>query len=194
MEENKKKKKWLWLLLALLLLLLAVVGFLVWQDFMVACANIYLTEEMKEEFRQEITDNLLRFRHHACLGILVGNNEMEDMIINAGTQNTQLVRLDYLQLYEHLMPELCEKLAPDIFYWPSSPSSGGGIDDPGNPLKGDSHYWGVWHGNVPFSEYRKYKFRFCSEYGFESLPSLKTIRSFCPEEELNCFSPIIQKI
>lgn len=167
-------------------------GILVWQDFMVACANIYLTEEMKEEFRQEITDNLLRFRHHACLGILVGNNEMEDMIINAGAQNTELVRADYLQLYEHLMPELCEKLAPDIFYWPSSPSSGGGFEDPGNPLKGDSHYWGVWHGNVPFSEYRKYKFRFCSEYGFESFPSLKTIRIFCPEEELNCFSPIME--
>ena len=66
---------------------------------MVACANIYLTEEMNEEFRQEITDNLLRFSHHACLGILVGNNEMEDMIINAGAQNTELVRADYLIVY-----------------------------------------------------------------------------------------------
>ena len=33
-------------------------GLLVWQDFMVACANIYLTSEMAEEFTQEAICNL----------------------------------------------------------------------------------------------------------------------------------------
>ena len=35
---------------------------LVWQDFMVACANIYLTSEMAEEFTQEAICNLKRLQ------------------------------------------------------------------------------------------------------------------------------------
>lgn len=167
-------------------------GILVWQDFMVACANIWLTEEMALEFKIEAWDNLTRLQHHASLGLLCGNNEMEDMIINAGAQNTELVRHDYLHLYEHLLPEMCARLAPDTFYWPSSPSSGGGFDDPGNHARGDTHYWTVWHGGVPFTTYRQMNFRFCSEYGFESFPSMKTIRTFAQEEDFNCFSRVME--
>ena len=166
-------------------------GILVWEDFMVACANIWLTEEMAEEFTREAIDNLTRLHHHASLAILCGNNEMEDMILG-GAQNTELVRHDYLHLYEHLLPELCREYAPDTFYWPSSPSSGGGFDEPGNIARGDTHYWTVWHGGVPFTDYRQHSFRFCSEYGFESFPSMKTIRSFCGEEDLNCFSRVME--
>lgn len=167
-------------------------GLLVWQDFMVACANIWLTDEMAEEFRCEAIDNLSRLQSHASLALLCGNNEMEDMILNAGIQNNELVRQDYLRLYEHLLPELCRIYAPDTFYWPSSPSSGGGFDDPGNPCRGDTHYWKVWHGGVPFTAYRSEQFRFCSEYGFESFPSMKTIRSFCRPEDQNCFSRVME--
>ena len=166
-------------------------GILVWQDFMVACANIWLTEEMAEEFTCEAIDNLTRLHHHAALGLLCGNNEMEDMILG-GAQNTELVRHDYLHLYEHLLPELCREYAPDTFYWPSSPSSGGGFEEPGNISRGDTHYWTVWHGGVPFTAYRENSFRFCSEYGFESFPNLKTIRSFCGEQDMNCFSRVME--
>ena len=105
-------------------------GIMVWQDFMVACANIWFTDGMKEEFTREARDNLLRLNHHPSLALLCGNNEMEDMIINAGAQNTEHVRHDYIHLYEILLPELCRQYAPDTYYWPSSPSSGGGFDDP----------------------------------------------------------------
>lgn len=167
-------------------------GIMVWEDFMVACANIWLTDEMAEEFTFEAIDNITRLHHHASLALLCGNNEMEDMIINAGAQNTELVRHDYLHLYEHLLPELCREYAPDTFYWPSSPSSGGGFDDPGNHARGDTHYWTVWHGGVPFTTYRQMRFRFCSEYGFESFPSMKTIRTFCEEKDMNCFSRVME--
>ncbi len=166
-------------------------GLLVWQDFMVACANIWMTSEMETEFTCEATDNLCRLQHHASLGLLCGNNEMEDMILG-GAQNNELVRQDYLRLYEHLLPELCHEYAPDTFYWPSSPSSGGGFDEPGRFSRGDTHYWKVWHGGVPFTAYRQEHFRFCSEYGFESFPSMKTIRSFCEKEDENCFSRVME--
>ena len=105
---------------------------------MVACANIYLTSEMAEEFTQEAICNLKRLHHHASLALLCGNNEMESGVINWGSRDNQLVRDDYTRLYGHLLPELCEIYAPDTYYWPSSPSSGGGFDDPDNPAKGDT--------------------------------------------------------
>ena len=114
------------------------------------------------------------------------------MIANQGKGDSLLVRSDYVRLYEHLLPELCETYAPQTFYWPSSPSSGGGFEEPGNFARGDTHYWKVWHGGVPFTTYRQESFRFCSEYGFESFPSIKTIRSFCEEKDMNCFSRVME--
>ena len=167
-------------------------GIMVWEDFMVACANIWYTDNMMWEFQCEAIDNLTRLNHHASLAILCGNNEMEDMILNAGAQNTEHVRHDYIHLYEIQLPELCREYAPDTFYWPSSPSSGGGFDDPGNHARGDTHYWTVWHGGVPFTTYRQMHFRFCSEYGFEAFPSMKTIGTFCEEKDHNCFSRVME--
>ena len=167
-------------------------GILVWQDFMLACVNVWLTPEMEREFRAEAEETLKRIRHHACLGLICGNNEMESAVLNWGIASNQLIREDYVNLYERIFPEIAERLAPDVFYWPSSPCSGGGLDDPDNPAKGDVHYWEVWHGGVPFTCYRKKHFRFCSEYGFESFPSMKTIRAFAKEEEMNCFSRVME--
>jgi len=100
--------------------------------------------------------------------------------------------MDYLQLYERMMPDICEELAPQTFYWPSSPSCGGGFEAPNKEEEGDVHYWAVWHGSMPFTDYRKYRFRFCSEYGFESFPNMKTIKSFCEEKDLNPFSEVME--
>ena len=167
-------------------------GILVWLDFMVACANVYMTEEFERECAAEAEGVLKRLHHHASLGLFCGNNEMEEMIANQGKGESLLVRNDYVRLYEHVLPELCERYAPQTFYWPSSPSSGGGFDEPGSFARGDTHYWEVWHGGVPFTTYRKKSFRFCSEYGFESFPSMKTIRTFCEEKDMNCFSRVME--
>ena len=168
-------------------------GIMVWQDFMIACANVWLNKKMKEEFIEEATYNLKRLRHHASLVLLCGNNEMEEGVSCWGTVgDSQLVKEDYIELYERIFPELCEEYAPETFYWPASPSSGGGFDDPTCDTRGDVHFWKVWHGGVPFTEYRNHKFRFCSEYGFESYPSMKTIKSFCKKEDMNCFSRVME--
>ena len=168
-------------------------GILVWLDFMVACANVRLTEAFERECVAEAEENFQRVHHHPSLGIISGNNEMELAVLTWGIGESQLVRDDYIRLYEHLLPAVCERCAPQTFYWPSSPSSGGGFDDPGNFARGDTHYWEVWHGGVPFTTYRKKHFRFCSEYGFESFPSMKTIRSFAPEKDWNCFSRVMEQ-
>src|SRR5690625_7852401 len=55
------------------------------------------------------------------------------------------------------------------------------------------HYWEVWHGEKPFTEYRKYHFRFCSEFGFQSFPSHKTIETFTLPSDRNVFSYVMEK-
>ncbi len=165
-------------------------GLIVWQDFMIACANVWMTPENEKEFRLEAIYNVKRIRHHACLGILCGNNEMEEAICGweCANGNDPLVRQDYLKLYEEILPEICKEYAPEISYTPSSPTSGGGFDSPQDYTRGDVHFWHVWNGGCGFDEYRNHKFRFCSEYGFQSLPNIKTIEYFCPPSEMDVLS------
>ena len=99
---------------------------------------------------------------------------------------------DYLRLFEALIPKVLRHYDPVTYYHPSSPSSGGSFDESSAENRGDSHYWDVWHGLKPFTDYYKYNFRFCSEYGFESLPSIKTIRTFAEEDDLNLCSPVME--
>lgn len=167
-------------------------GLIVWQDFMVACVNIYLRSEFKETITAEFIDVLKRIHHHASLGLLCGNNEMELALDVWKVESGELVKSDYIELYEKILPDICEKYAPDTFYWPSSPSSGGGFVDPSNENTGDTHFWEVWHNNKPFEAYRNHFSRFCSEFGFESFPCLKTIRSFTDEKNVNPFSLVME--
>ena len=169
-------------------------GLVIWQDFMFAC-NIYeLNDDFAANVAEEIKQNIIRIRHHACLGLWCGNNEMEEAWV--GWDNVKChspaLKADYIKLFEFLIPEIWKKTDPQTFYWPASPSSGGGFDAPNDPNHGDVHYWEVWHGLKPFSEYRKYLFRYCSEFGFQSLPDLETIQSFAKNEDLNLFSPVLE--
>ena len=169
-------------------------GLIVWQDMMFACA-IYDTrnDEFMENVKHELRDNLRRIRHHACIGLICGNNEMEWAFEEWGLNPTKEERAEYLKQFQFVLPEIVKETCPELFYWPSSPSSGGNFENPNDPGRGDCHYWDVWHGNKDFSDFKNHYFRFMSEFGFESFPSMKTIRSFTKEEDLNIFSPIMEE-
>ena len=169
-------------------------GLVIWQDFMFACNVYQLTDEFAANVAEEIRQNIIRIRHHACLGLWCGNNEMEEGWVQWDNvrNHSPALKADYLKHFEYLIPEIWKKTDPNTFYWPSSPSSGGGFDNPSDPNRGDVHFWGVWHGLKPFTEYCKNFFRFCSEFGFESLPDLETIESFAKPEDLNIFSPVME--
>ena len=66
------------------------------------------------------------------------------------------------------------------------------MDNPWDEFRGDTHYWDVWHGNKPFTEYRKFKFRYLSEFGFQSFPCLKTVETFTEPEDRNIFSRVME--
>ena len=168
-------------------------GLVVWQDFMFACANYRLTRAFEDNILTELKENIRRLRHHASLGLWCGNNEME-MFVGQGTWGAKNeIKSDYVKMYEYLFPRLLEEEDPDRFYWPASPSSGGAFDYPNDPDRGDVHYWEVWHGNKPFTEYRQFYFRYLSEFGFQSFPSMRTIEKFTLPEDRNVFSYVMEK-
>lgn len=169
-------------------------GLIVWQDFMYAC-NIYeLTDAFRENIIAETRDNVRRLRHHASLGIWCGNNEMESAWDHWGgfCEHPKALREDYLTMFEKIIPQIVQEEDPQTFYWPSSPSSGGAWKEPDSDDMGDRHYWDVWHGEKPFTDYANYYFRFCSEFGFQSFPCIKTIRTFTLPQDRNIFSEVME--
>ena len=169
-------------------------GLIVWQDLMFAC-NVYdLTEEFEDNITKEITENVKRLRHHASLGLWCGNNEMESAWDHwpEVQSESKYLRADYIKMFEYIVPKAVREADSETFFWQSSPSSGGCFDDPDDENRGDCHYWDVWHGQKPFTDYQKHYFRFCSEFGFQSFPCLKTVESFTEEKDRNIFSRVME--
>lgn len=168
-------------------------GLIVWQDFMFACAVYNLSESFEQNIRAEIIDNVRRLRHHASLGLWCGNNEMEQFVAQGEWVSSPRQRADYIKMYEYIFPQILRQEDPATFYWPASPSSGGSFDFPNDPDRGDVHYWEVWHGGLPFTDYRNHMFRYVSEFGFQSFPNIKTIEAFTRPEDRNVFSYVMEK-
>lgn len=168
-------------------------GLIVWQDLMFACAMYVMTDEFADNIKREAEDNIRRIRHHACLGMWCGNNELEWFWTGKFSNQPEEKKNDYIRQFEVLLPETARETDPNTFYWPSSPSSGGNFDDPNNENRGDVHHWDVWHDLKPFTEYRGYYFRFASEFGFQSFPCLRTVESFTLPQDRNIFSYVMEK-
>ena len=178
-------------------------GILVWQDFPFACAIYPIHEEFVDNVRKEAIENIKRLRNHPSLALWCGNNEIEQLwkwlLDNAELKDPILIQKyekGYLDLFKEIIPKLIQNYDPRQPYWPSSAlDKYDGLKvlsiDPNNSERGDSHFWKVWHGGAPFKSYRKFPSRFMSEFGFESFPSIKTIKKFCPEDELYLDSPIM---
>lgn len=167
-------------------------GLIVWQDFMFACASYELNEAFEKNISEEIRQNVRRLRHHASLGLWCGNNEMETQTLDKCWRPSEKQKCDYVKIFEYIIPKIVGEEDPQTFYWPSSPSSGGSFDNPWDEGRGDAHYWDVWHGSKPFTAYRDYRFRYLSEFGFQSFPCLKTVESFTEPEDRNIFSRVME--
>lgn len=166
-------------------------GIIVFMDLMFACMAYPFDEDFCTNAAAEIEENLKRIRHHACIGVISGNNEIEE---EAAVPDywTDEEKVGYFEFFERIVPNVVHEVCPEISFIPSSPTSHGKMIDPANETMGDNHYWMVWHGNLPFTEYRKHYFRFLSEFGFQSFPSVKTIESYTLPEDRNPFSRVME--
>lgn len=169
-------------------------GLMVWQDLMYACNAYDVTEAFEQNIVAETKDNVVRLRHHASLALWCGNNEIESAWYHWPDfeHETPYIRADYIKQFEYLLPKAVREADDTTFYWHSSPSSGGSLDNPDDANRGDTHYWSVWHGQLPFSDYQNHFFRFCSEFGFQSFPCMKTVATYTEPADRNIFSRVME--
>ncbi|MGB9141618.1 MAG: glycoside hydrolase family 2 protein, partial [Aestuariivirga sp.] len=170
-------------------------GLLVWQDFMFSCSLYPSTQEFLGEVREEVDYQVRRLGFHACLALWCGDNEL----LGALTWFKESVdnRDRYLVNYDRLnrtIEETMQAADPSGHWWPSSPSPGllSFGDAWHDDRSGDMHFWSVWHEGRNFEHYRDVKPRFCSEFGFQSFPSMAAMKTFAQPADLNIASPVME--
>lgn len=171
-------------------------GILVWQDFVFSCSVYPLDDPaFLENVHAEVIENVRRLRHRTSLALWCGNNEMEWGWVDWGWMGPDLedMKTAYDRFFHHMLAEWCTDEDPDTAYWPSSPSSDTPFSNPNGQQQGDAHYWDVWHGRKPFTAYREQYPRFMSEFGFQALPPLATIRTFADKADWNMTSYIMEQ-
>ncbi|MGC1872846.1 MAG: glycoside hydrolase family 2 protein [Acidobacteriaceae bacterium] len=175
-------------------------GIMVWQDFMFGNPWQPGTFSFKQNVAQEVEDQLKRLRNHPSIVLWCGNNEQENNFLQDSLHITQIARLqmwqDYLTVFSGIIPTLVARYDSGAAYWPSSPSGDyaetramnyrvleDGDDVGGNEEFGDTHDYSVWTSidlmpRVPFTSEEDRHYRFVSEYGFQSMPEMRTIDAF----------------
>ena len=185
-------------------------GLMVWQDFVFAGTPYPDNEDMLNSIDREARQQVARLAKHPCIVLWCGNNEVKNGWEDWGWQGQfnwtpeQRARLekamDTIFGYSSTTSNtsstsILAKAVRDCDplhrpYITTSPLYGWG--HPECTTHGDSHYWGVWWGELPFEVYREKTGRFMSEYGFQSYPMMSTIRQFCPEDQLSIDSPTLR--
>lgn len=185
-------------------------GILVWQDFMFACVMYPGGKDFLNNVRAEAADNIRRLRHHPCIALWCGNNEI-DMAWQQGIPGggwkwkenyTETQRAEiwaaYTTIFHEILPRAVAINDPQRFYWPSSPvaawdgKTARHADITTKKQSGDIHYWGVWWAQMPFSIYRQRIGRFMSEYGFQSFPEMRTIEAYTVPEDHDILSEVMK--
>jgi beta-mannosidase len=170
-------------------------GLMVWQDFMFACHLYPSTPDFLADVDAEVRDVVARLGHHACLALWCGDNELIGAL--GWFEESRKDRDRYLVNYDRLNRTIETALfatQPTANWWPSSPSPGPMAfgDAWHDDSSGDMHFWSVWHEGRDFDHYRDVKPRFCSEFGFQSYPSLSAIARFADAKDWNIAAPVME--
>jgi beta-mannosidase len=148
-------------------------GLMVWQDFMFACAMYPERPEFLANVRREAEAVVRQVRNRPSLVLWCGNNENQ-WGFHGGWWGKP-PRHYGVGIYDRVLPAVCRRLDPTRPYWPSSPYGG---DDPNSEGQGDRHNWEAFHRGQGVAAYLADQGRFLSEFGYQSPPSLRAIRSF----------------
>lgn len=163
-------------------------GILVWQDFIFACSTYPSDTNFLRRVEEEAEYNIKRLRNHACLAMWCGNNEIYEGMRFWGWKRKydeviwKEMNEGYNKLFHQLLPNMVEKYDAGRFYMHGSPYE----SNWGRPHTwkiADSHNWGTWYGKKPFESLDTELPRFMSEFGFQSIPEMKTIATFAEPED-----------
>ena len=170
-------------------------GLLVWQDMMFSCSQYPSTPEFLEQVDAELRYQIKRLSSRPSIALWCGDNEVVGSLswyeLSRNNRDRYLVNYDRLN---RIIDRAVVETDPDRRFWPSSPCNGD-LDygdawhDDGS---GDMHFWDVWHSNKNFEHYYTVKPRFCSEFGFQSFPSMTGIRAFAEPDDWNATAPVME--
>lgn len=185
-------------------------GLMVWMDFNFSTMLYPDNPEMLASIDQEARENIRRIAQHPCVVLWCGNNEVKNGWEDWGWQGVFNWTPDQRKRLEKALDTIFGYSGPtgntsstsilsravndcDPLHRPyitTSPLYGWG--HPECTTHGDSHYWGVWWGELPFEVFKEKTGRFMSEYGFQSYPLMSSIMQFCPADQLTITSPTLR--
>lgn len=176
-------------------------GIMVWQEFMFGGDMVPGDVDFQENVRQEAIDQITRLREHPSIVVWCGNNEIETGWLHwddrlrfkesVSPAARERVWQDYMVMFADILKSSVREYGDPVPYTPSSP--GANFEEPpDNDHNGDVHSWAVWHALAPPTDYLKTQTRFMSEFGFQSFPEMRTIRSFAKEEDFDIRSVVMQ--
>ncbi|MBC7248983.1 MAG: hypothetical protein H5T62_01735 [Anaerolineae bacterium] len=135
-------------------------GILVWQEFPFACAfasQYPATEDFLRLAAAESRAIVETLRNHPSVVFWCGGNEFAP------------------RRHRPLLDTLARVVTETDGTRPFHPVS---------PSAGDSHFWTVWHGQAPLSEYERDQALFASEFGLQAPPGGESLREFIPPRQL----------
>jgi len=172
-------------------------GLLVWQDLMFACAMYPGDNEFLSNVENELNYQIPRITAHPSVILINGNNEVDVAWKNWGFQLQYSLNDKSQKVIEKAYKDLFHTLANKVVstwtttsYIHTSPLSNWGKDELYN--HGSQHYWGVWHGNDPMSNFATKIGRFNAEYGFQSFPEYSTLAKFAAKKDWLLSSPVMK--
>jgi hypothetical protein len=147
-------------------------GILVWQEFHDDYGMEPDLPEYQDLCKQEMEHTVLRLKHHPCIFMWCGGNEM---IMGAEFDHPgeEIIGID---LYTKIAPALCRRFDPGRFYLATSPYGGNFAND---PRAGDCHGYEMWW-YIPGMEYPVA----CTELMRVSGPALKSMRRWISEDKI----------
>ena len=173
-------------------------GIMVWQDFMFAGGMYPGDDAFMNNVREEVKYQIQRLRHHPCIVLWCGNNEVEEAWKNWGWQkqfnlhgaDSAKVWNDYKRLFQDSLKIWVSAFDGTRPYVSTSPKNGWG--HAASFIEGDSHYWGVWWGMEDWEAFENKTGRFVSEYGMQAMPNWNTIKGFTDSSDRYLYSPVIR--
>ena len=173
-------------------------GIMVWQDFMFAGGMVPGDEHFFNNIKEEIKYQIKRLRHHPCIVLWCGNNEVDEAWNNWGWQSqfnihgADSVKMwnDYKRLFQDSIAAWVNQYDGTRPYTATSPLNGWGRAN--SITEGDSHYWGVWWGLQDIEVFENKTGRFVSEYGMQAMPNYNTTLSVTYPADRYLFSDVLK--
>ncbi|XP_067685962.1 beta-mannosidase-like [Haliotis asinina] len=170
-------------------------GIMIWHDLMFSDDFYPTTPDFLDTVSQEITHQVRRVRHHPCIAVWSGNNEMEIGLRDEGFHDYKRYYDDYVKLYVTTIKTIITKEDKTRVCLPSSPSNGKDTEKEGwvaqNPqseMYGDIHFYDYAADLWNYSPFRIP--RFASEYGLQAWCDVETLEDVFDAGDFDYWGPM----